>query len=253
MAQEQRRITKNNMTYSTSKINQLLLFGLLILLPIHLAPAQAPQAVYVSLGGGFLNSGNDGKIKIRTGAESFEDVQLSSRYFSDSVKISGDRSIHIYSPGDDPSEQSPTTKIKLPSSGKNFLVFLWQKRGSNNKRPVYQARVISKNNWPQGSMLLINATSSKLGLVFGKDKQIIQKNKTTILKGQKPALSKPAKIMVAQKDNPQKSKLVFSSTWRISPHRRELCVIYQTGAKIKFRSLFERVSPSPAVDLSGTP
>lgn len=78
-----------------------------------------------------------------------------------------------------------------------------------------------------------------------KSHQILDKKSATVIKAENPARSVPVKIAGVDQNDNSRLKLIFASTWRISPVRREFCFIYLHNDRIRLRSLMERMLPKP--------
>ncbi len=194
-----------------------------------------------------LPEGHDGKIKFKTGAESFQDIQLSTRYFSASIVVEEGTSLSLYNAKDDPTKTPAFIQTRKISEGGRYFGILTIENDKENKGdvapPVFKLRLIPITNWPQGSIFVVNATSKKLVMEYDEKRQVLGEEATTVIKAENPARSVPIKIAGVDENDKSRLRLIFTSTWRISPIRREFCFFYLHNDRIRLRSLMERVLP----------
>jgi hypothetical protein len=172
-------------------------------------------------------------------------LQLSTRYFSDHIKVASNV-IQFYK---DPLAAKPTQQplpvplisVTIPAGQKLVYIVLWSEL--DQARTVrWHSSLVSASDWAESSMKVFNACAEPIGI-------LADKKQTKLLNGKSMDFSAgdwkeafPVKIFRLQPE----TKLIFSSSWRVSPGRRELCFIGSNNGSISLRSLMDLAAPPPA-------
>lgn len=204
------------------------------------------KSAEISLAAVQLPEGHDGNIKIKTGAESSQNIQLSTRYFSAPVEIKADTALTLYNAKDDPATTPPFIQGIQLTEGERYFGILTVENGKNaQEQKAFKLTLIPITKWPQGSIYIANTSSQKLVMEYDKNRQVLDKKASTVIKAENPARSVSVKIAEVDQNDKSRLKLIFTSTWRISPVRREFCMIYLHNGRIRLRSLMEKTLPEP--------
>lgn len=202
--------------------------------------AKEKSSVQISVGALTLAPGSDGMVHWRVGNTETTPLQLSTRYFSERLKmpvgVVGFYDQPVAKGAEDPPE--PFLSLQLPAtSGLAFLV-IWSSTDKNGKAS-WQGNVISGSEWKDSSMRLFNSTSESLGLLCGEQAIQIGKGKSLDFHAKDWPKAFPVKIFRLQ---PEK-KAIFSSKWRVTQGRRELCFITAQDSAVSFKSLIDLALP----------
>jgi len=192
-----------------------------------------------------LPAGSTGLVHWRVAADSATTPQqLSTRYFSEQLNLPGntiafyDAPVAAAQSGSPPPE--PLLRLTIPAGSELTYIVLWAEQDA--KRQVrWRAKLLGSGEWPAGSMKLLNASSDTLGISAGKKQVRLEGGKNMDFLARDWPGSFPVKIY--QLEPP--AKLIFSSTWRITAGRRELCLVGKVNGTVTLRSLME-LGPNPA-------
>lgn len=203
--------------------------------------AQREAKGEVSLAALSLPPGADGILHLRIGEEATVPVQLSTRYFSERLAVPPG-TIRFYPQampavpsGEAPPE--PLLSLRIPEGPKLLYIVLWTELGEDRKHH-WKAKLISATDWKAGSMKLINSSPGTLGLSVGKKEIKLPSGKT--LDFQSRDWREPFPVKIYQPGEPgEQARLIFSSTWRVSAGRRELCLIGNIDGTVSLRSLID--------------
>jgi hypothetical protein len=187
-----------------------------------------------------LPAGSDGLLHLRTGKEASTPVQLSVRYFSTRLKVPGSV-IQFFAapvPADADPPPTPLLTLAVPERTRLAYAILWADQDENHKTR-WQGSLFNAADWPQGSLKLLNACPDPLGITAGDQKILLLAGKSSNFTSSAWPDSFPVKI---HQTTPV-MKTVFSSVWRITASRRELCVIFNSGNSVTLRSLMDLQAP----------
>ena len=193
-----------------------------------------------------LPDGSDGMLHWIAADASTTPLQLSTRYFSDRVKVLGE-AIHFYGEPQrlDPAAAKPPkplVSVKLPPDLKLAYIVLWT-AGSDDGGSEWKATLFNGMEWKEGSLKVLNASGGTLGIIAGEKRLQVSSGKSVDFLARDFKDSFPVKIYLREPE----PKLVFSSTWRITPGHRELCFLSGAGNSISPRSLIDLAAmPLPA-------
>jgi len=219
------------------------LSALLIFAGPGLAQADKKQYSEVSLGALTLPNGSDGLLHW-IGAEPLsQELQLSTRYFSERIKPKSEilrlyESPTILVEGEPIPE--PLLTVKVPSGPGLIYLVVWSETGKDNKA-TWRSRAFSAKEWQVGTMKLINASKATLGLTAGAKKFKLVGGKSIDFHARDWPKPFPTKIYLTE----PKVKNVFSSKWRITAASRELCFIAKVNGSISLRSLMDLNAAEP--------
>lgn len=217
------------------------LAGLAVLLGSALWACAAP--IQVMVGALALPSDSDGLLQLRTSESESKPLQLSTRYFSEPMSIDVP-SFELYATplGKTPPLATPLLKLPIPQNATSCIIVIWN-AASADKPSALAGRVFPTSDWAAGSMLLMNAATTPIGIQAGTTKQMLKPGAKLSFPGKNPEEDMPVKMFIEDPKAPGKAKIIFSSVWKIASTRRELCVIH-SGARpdsVEVRSLLERV------------
>lgn len=186
-----------------------------------------------------LPAGSKGLLHWRVAADSATTpLQLSTRYFSKHLKLPGnviafyDAPVAAAQSGSPPPE--PLLRLTIPAGSKLTYIVLWAEQDAN-QQVHWRAKVFEAGDWPVGSVKLLNASTEALGISADKKQIRLEGGKNMNLLARDWPASFPMKIYRLEPTG----KLIFSSTWRIAPGRRELCLVGTVNGSVTLRSLVE--------------
>jgi len=190
-----------------------------------------------------LPADSTGLVHVRTGKSATSPLQLSTRYFSERVKLPSNV-IQFFK---DPMEANkdvrpppvPLLTLQIPADTKLAYAVLWAENHAQ-KQAIWQGRVFSANDWDNSSLKVLNASSEQIGISAGKKQILLLAGKSTDLPAREWSDPFPVKMFQLKPE----TKCVFSSTWRVTAGRRELCFIFNTNHAISLRSILEMSSPN---------
>ena len=113
---------------------------------------------------------------------------------------------------------------------------------------LWRGSLFRAQDWKSGSMKLLNACSEPLGIRAGKKQLRVPRGKSVDFHSRNWGEPFPVKIY---RLGPEQ-RAVFSSTWRVTAGRRELCVIGDVNGAITLRSLLELTAPRAAAPPSAS-
>jgi hypothetical protein len=169
-------------------------------------------------------------------------LQLSTRYFSERVKVSGNV-VRFYqepvtpeSAGDGPPE--PLAVVRIPADTALAYVILWAAE-SEGGGTEWKAMLMRGEDWKAGSLKVLNGSASTLGIQAGEKRLQLRNGRHLDFMSSDFRDAFPVKIYRLEPE----TKLVFSSTWRVAAGRRELCFLTGEGDSISLRSLMDLAAP----------
>lgn len=200
-------------------------------------PACAVSVAALSLPPGF-----DGLVHWRDGEAATEELQLSTRYFSERLKLrSGVIRFYedpVLEAQSEPPPPEPLISLRIPAGAKLVYIVLWAETGEDNK-PRWRGSLLSGADWKASSMRVVNACPVQLGITAGEKRLQLLPGKSADFLARNWGKAFPVKIFLLKPE----LKPVFSSTWRVSAGRRELCFIANLNGAISIRSLLDLAVP----------
>ncbi len=200
--------------------------------------AQRGAPCEVSLAALSLPADSDGLLHLRIGEEATVPVELSTRYFSERVAARSG-TIRFYQqamPAVSPGEAHPEAllSLRIPAGPKLIYIVLWTEL-EKDRQLHWRARLISATDWKEGSMKLLNSSPETLGISAGKTRTQLPSGKT--MDFQSSDWREPFPVKIYQLG--EQAGLLFSSTWRVTADRRELCLIGNIDGAVSLRSLLD--------------
>jgi hypothetical protein len=199
--------------------------------------AQDKAACEVAVAALTLPDDSSGLLNVRTAETATSPLQLSTRYFSERVKLPG-LVIQFFK---DPVAATPATPaavplltLQIPAETKLAYAVLWSETDKNHQ-PVWKGRVFNARDWDQSSLKVFNATSEPVGIQAGAKQILLVQGKSTDFPSRDWGEPFPAKIFQLQPER----KCIFSSTWRVAAGNRELCFIFKANNAVTLRSLLD--------------
>jgi hypothetical protein len=210
-----------------------------LLVPCH---GQAPQGCEVAIAVLNLPDGSDGLLHWREAGSVTTPLQLSTRYFSAPVKLKGDAILFHKEPvpaGMAPRDApAPLLAVKVPVGMKRGYLVLWTEPGEDDQTR-WQGRLLSATDWKTSSMKVMNVSSETIGIAAGGKRIQLAPGKAMDFHAAEWREPFPVKFFRMQPE----LKTIFSSTWRVTEGRRELCFIGEINGAISLRSLLELNAP----------
>ena len=205
--------------------------------------AQDASACEVAVAALSLPADSTGLVYVSTGKSATAPLQLSTRYFSERVKAPS----NVLQFFKDPSAANkdvrpppvPLLALQIPADTKLAYAVLWAETAAP-QQAIWQGRVFSAKDWNNSSLKVLNATSEQIGINAGKKQILLLAGKSTDFPSREWNDPFPVKIFQLK----PATKCVFSSTWRVTAGRRELCFIFNTNHAISLRSIMEMSSPN---------
>lgn len=208
---------------------------------VTLGQAQDKAACDVAVAALTLPDDSSGLLHVRAAESATSPLQLSTRYFSERVKLPG-LVIQFFK---DPVAATPATPapvplltLQIPAATKLAYAVLWSETDEMRKS-VWKGRVFNAKDWDQSSLKVFNATAESIGLQAGAKQILLLQGKSTDFPARDWGEPFPAKIFQLQPER----KCIFSSTWRVTAGNRELCFIYKANNAVSLRSILE-IAPS---------
>lgn len=214
----------------------------LILMAAAAAPCIAQQqqqaAAGVSVAALSLPDGSDGLLHWRADASATQPLQLSTRYFSDPVTPAG-AAIRFYGEpvvaGPDVADgPSPLVTVAIPAGVRRAYIVLWAE-ADEAQEIAWRGQVLAANDWKAGSMKVFNVTTETLGIMAGEKPFQLPAGRSMDFTA---ADWRDAFAVRIVRLGPE-SRTIFSSTWRVTDGRREVCFIGNINGAITLRSLIE--------------
>jgi hypothetical protein len=104
----------------------------------------------------------------------------------------------------------------------------------------WRASLLNSSDWKPGSMRLFNASAEPLGISAGTRNLLLKEGKSLDFHAEEwKGEAFPVKIHRLQPE----LKTIFSSSWRVTAGRRELCFITTAGVTLSVRSLLDLDAP----------
>ena len=212
------------------------------MLECHAAGRQASEVAVAALS---LPDGSDGLLHWRDSAAATTPLQLSTRYFSEPLKLDGETVQFHQEPvaGDTPPKDAPKPllSLKIPADMKKGYIVLWAETGEN-QQTSWKSRIFSASDWKAGSMKVINACDEPIGISAGQKPIRLAAGRAFDFQGAEWRDPFPVKIVRLEPE----PRMVFSSTWRVASDRRELCIVGNINGSVSLRSLTELAAPAPS-------
>jgi hypothetical protein len=215
----------------------------LVVLMLTVGPGRAQEKNTVEIAVAALNlpGGSEGLLHWNEANTATTPLQLSTRYFSERLKLKG-RVIRFYENPVEPVEgepmPDPLIALSIPQGANLGYVVLWSESDGKGEAR-WRGRVFSGQEWKDGSMKVINASAETLGMLAGEKKIRLDSGKSLDFPASDWRESFPVKIFLMKPE----VKNVFSSTWRVTAGRRELCFIAKVNGAISLRSLMDLAAP----------
>lgn len=188
-----------------------------------------------------LPDGSDGLLHVRVANTATTPLQLSTRYFSERVKLPG-RVVQFHkdpvAAEPAPPLPEPLLAVKIPSDTKLAYLVLWSETGENNQAR-WRSRLFDAKDWAGSSLKVLNASSEQLGISAGQKRMLLASGKSADFRARDWREPFPVKIFRLKPEQ----KNIFSSTWRVTAGRRELCFIVDLNGTVSLRSLLELTAP----------
>jgi hypothetical protein len=203
--------------------------------------AQDKAACEVAVAALTLPDGASGLLHLRTADAATSPLQLSTRYFSERVKLPGDVIQFFKDPvAAKPAAPAPVPllTLQIPAETKLAYAVLWAETDENHQ-PAWKGRVFSAKDWDHSSLKVFNASSESIGIRADTKQILLERGKSTDFPSRD--WSEPFPVKMFQLKPAQ--KCIFSSTWRVSAQRRELCFIFNANNSVSLRSILE-IAPS---------
>jgi hypothetical protein len=179
-----------------------------------------------------------GLLHWRSANEATQPLQLSTRYFSERIKVPGkvihfhDRPLQADKPQQPPAQ--PLVAVNLPAATKLVFVILWAESGEGGATR-WRSMLFRGEDWKAGSLKVLNGAVDTVGIAAGEKRLQVARGKALDFHANDFKEAFPVKIFRLKPE----PKLLFSSKWRIAADRRELCFISGNGDAISLRSLLD--------------
>jgi hypothetical protein len=204
----------------------------------------APEAREVAVAALSLPEGSDGLLHWRTANRASVAMQLSTRYFSEPVKIDGGSLRFYESPvaeGPDPENgPKPVHSLTVPADAKSVYLVLWTTRGED-QAIRWQGKTFSEADWLADSMKVFNVSAEDIGIEAGGKRMRLLPGKSFDFRATEWREPFPVRILSLEPEH----KTLFSSTWRVGEGRRELCFIGRFNNAVSLRSLLDLNTRQP--------
>jgi hypothetical protein len=203
--------------------------------PCHADDKQAREVSVAALG---LPEGSDGMLHWRAGNTPTTPLQLSTRYFSERLKLPGDTILFYKDPvlagpvRNPPPE--PLVALKIPA-GQKLVYIVLSSESDEDQKPRWRGSLLNAGDWKSGSMKVFNASSEPVGIAAGKKQIQLLQGKSVDFHASDWGDSFPVKIFRLKPE----MKTIFSSSWRVAADRRELCFIGNVNGSVTLRSLMD--------------
>ena len=248
---------------------------ILLIFTATLSGQEAKQApVHLTFALFALAQNHDGLVGFHVEGKPIPNLQLSTRYFSKPVKISPDSNNTIYltsatvaanatitdkttsQPNQEDSialHPRPLAKLSLPNKNSTHYHIILipnpdapKGKPSSSKLP-YKAIAIPSQKIPRGGMIVFNVTPQIIAIRLKENKTIkLNPGKFHLFKGTNPPSSQAIAIFQPSKDERSNQwEKIFSSHWRVHPHRREFCIISPNNHNkgLKLRTILDNAQP----------
>jgi hypothetical protein len=224
-------------------------FLLAVFLPCALGRAADTTSCEVSVAALSLPAGSDGMVNWRAADEATTPLQLSTRYFSERLMLPGNIIQFFKDPVPEGKSDSPVPAplitMRIPPGTKLAFVVVWSEPDGNHGPEHWKGTVFRGEDWKASSMKVLNACSETIGIIADKKQIKLSQGSSMEFMAQDWNNAFPVKIYRSKPE----TKLVFSSTWRVSAGRRELCFIGSANGAVTLRSLMDltatHATPTP--------
>jgi len=207
--------------------------------------ADEKQGCEVAVAALSLPDGSGGLLHWRVGDAPTSPLQLSTRYFSERLKLPGNIISFYQDPvaagQTEPPPPEPLLTLRIPAGQKLVYIVLWSEADENNQTS-WRGSLFSGADWKASSMRVLNACSEPLGLTAGEKRMRLPGGKSVDFHARDWGKAFPVKIFRLEPE----TRPVFSSTWRVTAGRRELCFIVNRSGAVSLRSLLDLGAPPPA-------
>jgi len=203
---------------------------------------QGKQGCEVAMAALSLPDGSDGLMHWREADSATAPLQLSTRYFSEPVKLKGNTIFFYKEPVPAgmaaPDAPEPLLTVKVPEGVKLGYIVIWAEP-DEQKQTIWRGKLLSASDWKTSSMKVMNVSSETIGIAAGKMRIQLAPGKSMDFHAAEWRESFPVKFFRMEPE----LKTIFSSTWRVTDGRRELCFIGNINGAISLRSLLELTAP----------
>lgn len=192
-----------------------------------------------------LPNGSDGLLHWRSAADAdTKPLQLSARYFSEHLELQGLVVQFFQTPVSAGPDQNPPPEplvtLKIPEGAKLVYIVMMTDT-TENKQTRWRGILFNAADWKESSLKLINSSSESLRIALGQKQIQLNSGKSMDFNATEWRDPFPVKIFQMTPD----AKKIFSSTWRVSSGRRELCFLYKINGSIALRSLLDLGEAQP--------
>lgn len=183
-----------------------------------------------------LPDGSEGLLHWRVGDAATVPLQLSTRYFSERLKVPVGRIGFHAEPVPEalPTPPEPLVSLGIPADARLAFIVLWAETKADGGIR-WRGSLLQGTDWKDSSLRLMNATAEDLGIQAGDERVRLAGGKSMDFPARRWEEAFPVKIFRMQPE----MREVFSSTWRVAAGRRELCFIFEKGDALQFRSLLD--------------
>ena len=200
--------------------------------------AQDKHACEVKVATLAVPDGSDGLIHWRAGNTPTAPLQLSTRYFSERLKSEGNVIRFYKNPVPAASTQEPPPEplvtLKIPA-GQKLVYIVLSADSDENGQVRWRGCLLNAGDWKAGSMKLFSSCSEPLGIVAGNKRMQLSQGKSVDFHASEWREAFPVKIFRLEPE----LKTIFSSSWRVTAKRRELCFISVANGSVRLRSLMD--------------
>lgn len=196
-----------------------------------------------------LPDGAGGLIHWRSGNTPTSPLQLSTRYFSEVLKLESNVIQFFKDPvlalSNKEKPPEPLVTLTIPAGQRLSYIVLLQDSDENHQSR-WRGSLLNAADWKAGSMKLFNACSEPLGIAAGQKRIQLSQGKSVDFQADEwNGEAFPVKIFRLQPE----LKTIFSSSWRVTVGRRELCFVGNVNNSISLRSLIDLNANSSGSEL----
>ena len=206
-------------------------------LPTVMCQAQDKSACEVTVAAGTMPDGSSILLHVRTAEAATSPLQISTRYFSERVKLPGNV-IELFKDPVAAKDVSPAPvpvlTLQVPAETKLAYAVLWTETDENNQ-PAWKGCVFGAKDWDNNSLKVLNASSEQISIHAGTKEILLPRGKSADFPSRDWSEPFPVKLFQLKPEQ----KCIFSSTWRVTSGRRELCFIYNTNNSVSLHSILE--------------
>lgn len=203
--------------------------------------AQEKPPCEVAIAALTLPNGSSGLLHVRTEPVATTPLQLSTRYFSERVKLPGSTLQFFKEPvviKEASAAPEPLLTLQLPPATKLAYAVLWAET-DQKKQTVWKGYIITAKDWENSSLKVFNASSEQIGITAGTKNILLLSGKSVDFPARDWGKPFPVKLFHFKPE----TKCIFSSTWRVTSGSRELCFVCNINHAVSLRSIMEISSP----------